>query len=443
MEEIRQILRNYITSQNSLSEIDQAFLAWLLPDLVRFDLSDFAQQIEARSGATRTYKDVAILGFLADAGVIDGKRVKSLEDGLNWLTGRTLFVDGIPTGICVDPVATVGVTLGTKVIGNETLKTSVLKWIKQFISSSFHLRGIAEWQKCLFAASNNELDILPSLEMPTHKSVADVRIALLVKNFGSPLLSEGVEQDLQIITTLNGERIINCDETPRILLSLKATESIDELKSKYKLNEKTSFLKKEANKMLNILFLGTNPKDTDSLRLDEEIREIKQRVNKAQMRDLMKIEQEWAVRISDLQEHFLRHRPNIVHFSGHGNSTGELVLENKDGVSETVSQGALKKLFSIFNKSIKCVVLNACFSDSQAQAIAEVIDCVIGMTDSIGDEAAIAFASSFYQALGFGENVQVAFDLACLQIEMDKLQQEHIPKLFSKQGVDPSQVTLL
>ena len=47
------------------------------------------------------------------------------------------------------------------------------------------------------------------------------------------------------------------------------------------------------------------------------------------------------------------------------------------------------------------MILNACYSKKQAEAITQVIDCAIGMNDAIGDEAAITFAASFYRAIGF------------------------------------------
>ena len=43
------------------------------------------------------------------------------------------------------------------------------------------------------------------------------------------------------------------------------------------------------------------------------------------------------------------------------------------------------------------VVLNACHSHEQAKAIVQEIDFVVGMADSIGDEAARVFAAAFYR----------------------------------------------
>ena len=77
------------------------------------------------------------------------------------------------------------------------------------------------------------------------------------------------------------------------------------------------------------------------------------------------------------------------------------------------------------------MVLNACYSESQAQAIAKHIDCVIGMSNAIGDEAAISFAAAFYQALGYGRSVQAAFDLGCVQIDLENLDEQDTPKLLA------------
>ncbi len=170
--------------------------------------------------------------------------------------------------------------------------------------------------------------------------------------------------------------------------------------------------------MINILFLAANPKDTDSLRLGEELRSIKEKLQLAKLRDEFVVEQEWAVRVTDLQGHLLRHQPHIVHFSAHGSKTGRLMLEDQSGNSKPVTSDALGRLFATLKDNIRCVMLNACYSEAQATGIVESIDCVVGMTRAIADESAIAFAASFYQALGYGRSIQTAFDLGCVQIEM-------------------------
>jgi non-canonical purine NTP pyrophosphatase (RdgB/HAM1 family) len=193
---------------------------------------------------------------------------------------------------------------------------------------------------------------------------------------------------------------------------------------------------------IKILFLAANPRDSIPLRLDEEMRAIDQVLRQSEYRDRFEVRQHWAIRTTDLQSFFLRYKPHIVHFSGHGSAKSEIILEDNTGKSHPVSPRAMSNLFSVLKDNIKCVVLNACYSESQAQAVAKHIDCVVGMSKAIGDRSAIAFAASFYQALAYGRDMKTAFDLGCLQIDMENLNEQDIPKLLTHRS-DPSQIMLI
>ena len=210
--------------------------------------------------------------------------------------------------------------------------------------------------------------------------------------------------------------------------------------------------------MIKILFLAANPKDTDSLRLGEEMREIKERLRLAKLRDEFFVEQEWAVRVSDLEEHLLRHEPHLVHFSGHGSKSGEIILEDSSGNGKPVPPNVLKRLFAVLKDNVRCIVLNACYSEIQAEALVASIDCVVGMTRAIPDRAAINFASSFYQGLGFGRSIQEAFELGCVQVQLENStgatirdfvvdsitsQEGDIPRIKVAPGVDASKLYLV
>jgi hypothetical protein len=176
--------------------------------------------------------------------------------------------------------------------------------------------------------------------------------------------------------------------------------------------------------LVRILFLAANPSSTPPLRLDQEIRAIDQALRQASYRDQFDLQQHWAVRASDLQAVLLRHQPQIVHFSGAGGDAGQLVLEDDYGAAQPVSTGALGRLFEILAGDVRCVLLNACFSLPQAQAIAGHVDCVIGVAAEIGDAAAGRFSAAFYQALAYGRDVQAAFELGCNQIDLASLSGE-------------------
>ena len=195
-------------------------------------------------------------------------------------------------------------------------------------------------------------------------------------------------------------------------------------------------------RLIKILFLAANPRDTKPLQLDEEIRSIDQALRKTEFRDHFEILQHWAVRYSDLQELLLRHKPNIVHFSGHGSNVSEIILQDNQGNSHPLSVQALSRLFSILKGNIRCVVLNACYSEEQAQSIAQSIDLVVGMNKAIGDLAAINFATAFYQALGYGQSLQTAFELGCSMIDLANLNEQDTPQLLAK-NKDTAQIVLI
>ena len=136
---------------------------------------------------------------------------------------------------------------------------------------------------------------------------------------------------------------------------------------------------------------------------------IREKLQLARMRDHFQLDERWAVRPEDLSQALLDLEPRIVHFSGHGTSAGAVCLEDKLGRSCPVEPDALAALFELVADKTQCVVLNACYSQVQANAIAKHIQYVIGMNQAIGDSAAIAFAVGFYQALGGDRSVEDAY----------------------------------
>jgi hypothetical protein len=190
-----------------------------------------------------------------------------------------------------------------------------------------------------------------------------------------------------------------------------------------------------------ILFLSANPDQTIRLRLDAEMHAIDQALQSTPLRDRFDLKQQWAVRYGDLQGLLLRHRPHLLHFSGHGTTADEIILEDDAGNSHPVAAQALSQLFSLLKEQIRCVLLNACYSEQQAKSIAQHIDAVVGVSSAISDTASIHFAASFYQALGFGRSVKAAFDLGCSQIDLANLEEQDKPRLFALR-VDPAQLFL-
>jgi hypothetical protein len=181
-----------------------------------------------------------------------------------------------------------------------------------------------------------------------------------------------------------------------------------------------------------ILVLAANPRTTERLRLEEEEREIDEGLRRSRHRDQFELISKWAVRERDFYRHMLDVQPHIVHFSGHGTGEAGIVLEDETGRVELLPTEQLAGLFKLFAEAgLECVLLNACYSDVQAEAIHKHVPYVIGMSQAIGDQAAINFAIAFYDALGAGRTVEFAYELGC--VELMRLKASGIPVLLKNQ----------
>jgi CHAT domain len=209
-----------------------------------------------------------------------------------------------------------------------------------------------------------------------------------------------------------------------------------------------------------ILFLASNPKGTDPLRLDIEAKKVEQVLERARKRDDFKLVTKWAVTDVDLRRALLDHEPEIVHFSGHGTGTGNsahmrdlglpegshpegsaeggLAFENERGQVLQITGQSLARLFECCASHVRCVVLNACYSEVQANAIVQHIDYVIGMNKAVGDEAAIMFAEGFYDALMAGRPYDLAFKFGSNAIDLRGIPEHLTPVLKKRQNLDPA-----
>jgi hypothetical protein len=181
--------------------------------------------------------------------------------------------------------------------------------------------------------------------------------------------------------------------------------------------------------MKKILILSANPVNTSKLRLDEEVREIQSALERSRHREEFELIPRLAVRIDDLRRALLDHEPQIVHFSGHGDGTDGIALEDNSGYVQLISTESLSNLFKLFKDTVECVLLNACYSETQAEAIYQHINCVIGMKSTITDIAAIHFSKAFYDTLGAGRSYKDAFDLGCNNIDLNSIPEFLTPKI--------------
>jgi hypothetical protein len=164
------------------------------------------------------------------------------------------------------------------------------------------------------------------------------------------------------------------------------------------------------------------------LRLDKEIREIEAGLQRGRIRDNLRCVQKWAVRADDIQRAMLETRPQIVHFSGHGEGEQGIIIEDDSGKPTLASSEALSGLFELFPE-VECILLNACYTEFQASVISKHVPHVIGMNDSIGDDAALKFSIGFYDGIGDGQSVEFAYKLGCNRIHLAGIPEHLTPIL--------------
>jgi hypothetical protein len=194
---------------------------------------------------------------------------------------------------------------------------------------------------------------------------------------------------------------------------------------------------------IKVLFFAANPRDQEQLRLDEEVRSIEQKIRESEFRDSVELRSRWAVRTGDLLQALNELKPHIVHFSGHGSRTDELIFLTEAGDSKYVTEEAMAASIATVADHVRVVFFNTCYSRAQAQAAAQHVDVAIGMNDSISDDAARVFAAQFYSAIGFGYSIQRAFDQAKAQLMLESIPEEDIPELFVREGLSADEVVLV
>ena len=195
---------------------------------------------------------------------------------------------------------------------------------------------------------------------------------------------------------------------------------------------------------VRVLFLAANPEDLVQLNLAREVDEIRAKLTQAEFGDQIELVVHPSTQPDDLIQLFSQDDDwHIVHFSGHGSKAHEMLLTGEDGKAARVSKEALQRVFECFGRKVRVVIFNACYAEGQARAVTEHVDCAIGMSEAVGDSAAILFAASFYRAIGFGQSVAKAFELGQLAIDLNEIPESDTPRLHARDGFDPKGLSFL
>ena len=210
---------------------------------------------------------------------------------------------------------------------------------------------------------------------------------------------------------------------------------------------------------LRVLYLTANPETVETtttlpdgatkrqgvwLRVDYEVRQVKERVKNSKYRDLIAIEHLPAATTMDLLNGLNEHRPHVVHFSGHADDLG-LLMENDQGTQggDDLGFDLLRRLLASTDVPPRLLVLNACESLAGAGDLLQSVPTVIAMADSIDDASAVVFAAQFYAAIASAQSVESAFNQAKIAIEAGSLDGAELPEVRARDDIDLATLVLV
>jgi hypothetical protein len=133
--------------------------------------------------------------------------------------------------------------------------------------------------------------------------------------------------------------------------------------------------------------------------LEEELRSLDLELKGVKYRDSIRLTARHAVRPDDLIRYVRDDKPN--------GSVDGIILRNDSGSHHAVNGSLLERF--LHGRGVEMVVLNACYSESQAVAVRSAVKVVVGTTDAVEDEAARRFTVAFYRSVGNGLSIGEAY----------------------------------
>lgn len=148
------------------------------------------------------------------------------------------------------------------------------------------------------------------------------------------------------------------------------------------------------------------------------------------------------VTLDDLVPLMLLFRPDVLHFSGHGDVWSRIWVEGDDDAGEQVPSGPLLRLVGGAVPPLQCVVWSACHSARLARATVKAgVPCAIGMSAEVNDLTAIQVARGLSTGLAQLQTYDQALKTGLLQAGLHRAPGLHMPTFAGDTALMPRDLT--
>ena len=191
-----------------------------------------------------------------------------------------------------------------------------------------------------------------------------------------------------------------------------------------------------------LLVMGADTDDSKPLRLEERFVSLCGALNET---GAYEIHRKFRIGKEDIVQQIGAEHPDLLHFVGHGDISGALLLHTGGGgcAVEPLLPEDMKGVLEFCAPWLKVIFLGACYSLQHARIAAESIDAAIGMSAEISVDAELQFAKALYLSLASGASLADSFNCARSQLKLLSPTHADVPVLCLKNGVSAENIKLM
>lgn len=194
LSDCRLALERQIRGAANVDFTDRLFAAWLL-GVDNFPFDDASELSTLVGERTRSYREVAALGYAAQRLSPACDFRAELRDALGWISQRPMTIVTTPAGFLTDPVALLGIANGAHCSGDAKVEAAVSDWMIRVLAARASQPVAPLWEQCLVCAVKHLLRLPSVSETPSDPSVADCRLVLRARAVLPPTHSAAAHVD--------------------------------------------------------------------------------------------------------------------------------------------------------------------------------------------------------------------------------------------------------